>query len=114
MDRWTYTLKDGRSAIVRRATEDDAESLIRNINEVGEEEEWILTESVGNDVAREKVWIRDFDGRRSILYVAEVAGRIVGQVDGRISSFRKARHVASLGIAIIREYRGIGIGEALM
>jgi len=52
------------------------------------------------------------DGQR--IYVAEVGGRVVGQVDVRIPTFEKARHVANLGIAIVGAFRGLGIGRALM
>ncbi len=107
-------MKDGRTVVVRRATQDDADALMQNINEVGAEEEWILTERITNSVKQEREWIRGFDNENSVLYVAEVGGQVVGQVDVRIASFRKARHVANLGIAIIRAYRGIGVGRILM
>lgn len=107
-------MRDGRAVVIRRAVEGDAEQLLRNINEVAAEGEWILTESIPWDLRREKEWIRGFDDQWSVLYLAEVDRRVVGQVDGRISSYPKARHVASLGIAIVKAYRGLGIGQALM
>ncbi|HEV8595332.1 MAG TPA: GNAT family N-acetyltransferase [Thermoplasmata archaeon] len=114
MERWAHALKDGRTAVIRRAIEADAEALIRNINEVGAEQDWILTESLTWDLRREREWIRGFDDASSILYVAEVDGRVVGQIDAHTSTYPKARHVASLGIAIVRAYRGLGIGRLLM
>ncbi len=114
MERWTHEMKNGRTVVIRGAVETDAESILRNINEIGAEGDWILTESVGNDVPREREWIRGFDGRSSVLYVAEVDGRIVGQVDARIPPFLKARHVASLRIAIVKAYRELGIGHVLI
>jgi len=113
-DRWAYTTKDGRTVVIRRAGEPDAPQLMRNINEVGAEGDWILTESVGWDVVREREWVRGFDGRQSVLYVAEIDGRIVGQIDAHISTYPKAAHVASLGIAIVKGYRDVGIGRALL
>jgi RimJ/RimL family protein N-acetyltransferase len=113
-DRWAHPMKDGRACTIRRATEADADALMRNINEIGAEEEFILTERLTHSARREREWIRSFDNLTSVLYVAEVAGRVVGQVDVRISTFSKARHVANLGIAIVRAFRGLGIGRALM
>jgi len=113
-DRTAHTLKDGRTVVIRLATEADAEQLLRNINEVGAEEVWILTDSIAWDPIREREWIRGFDGRTSVLFVAEMEGRVVGQVDARISSFAKARHVANLGIVIVKSHRGVGVGRALM
>lgn len=114
MERWAHALKDGRTVVIRRAIEADAESLIRNINEVGAEGDWILTESLAWDLRREREWIRGFDDSSSVLYVGEVDGRVVGQVDAHIASYAKARHVSSLGIAITKSYRGLGIGRFLM
>ncbi len=113
-DRWAHAMKDGRTVVVRRAIERDAEQLLRNINDVGAEEDWILTEAIPWDPIREREWIRSFDDRISVLYVAEVDGRLIGQVDAHISTYPKARHVASLGIAIVKGYRELGIGRALM
>lgn len=114
MDRWAYTLKDGRTLVIRRATEADAPALLRNINEIGSEGDWILTERLTHGVKQEREWIRGFDNESSVLYVAQVGLDVVGQVDARISNFRKAQHTASLGIAIVKAYRELGIGRALM
>ena len=113
-ERWAHAAKDGRTIVVRRATEADAEQLLRNINEVGAEGDWILTESIPWDPLREREWIRGFDGATSLLLVAEVDRRVVGQLDVRIPGFPKARHVGNLGIAVVKAYRGIGVGRALM
>ena len=113
-DRWAHVLKDGRTCTIRRAFEADADALMRNINEIGAEGVYILTERLTHGMKQEKDWIRSFDDRSSILYVAEVGGRVVGQVDVRIPAFEKARHVANLGIAIVGPFRGVGIGRALM
>lgn len=112
--KWAHRLKDRRIAAIRRAVPGDAAALIRNINEIGAEGEWILTDSIPADLKREREWIRGFDNAWSVLYVAEVDGRVVGQIDARISRFQKARHVASLGIAILKDYRDLGLGRALM
>jgi len=107
-------MKDGRTCTIRRATEGDADALLRNINEIGAEGEFILTERVTHGARQERDWIRSFDDTSSVLYVAEVGGRVVGQLDVRISMFPKARHVANIGIAIVMAFRGLGIGRALI
>jgi ribosomal protein S18 acetylase RimI-like enzyme len=114
LERWAHAMKDGRTCVVRRAAEGDAEALIRNINEIGAEGDYILTERLTTSLRQERDWIRSFDNESSVLYVAEVGGRVVGQVDVRLPSFAKARHVANLGIAIVGAFRELGIGHALM
>ncbi len=110
----TVRLKDGRLATIRPATEADAASLQENINAIGAEIDFILTEGVGNDVEHEKEWIRQFDGMSSVLFVAVVDGRLVGQADVHPGRPPKESHVGTLGIAIANGYRSVGLGPALM
>ena len=110
----TIRLRDGRAATIRPATEDDAAALQENINAVGAEIDFILTEGVGDDVEHEKEWLRHFDGTTSVLFVSLVDGRLVGQADVHAGRPPKETHVGTLGIAIREGYRDIGLGRALI
>jgi ribosomal protein S18 acetylase RimI-like enzyme len=114
VDRREVVLRDGRSCIVRRANLDDAETLMANTNSIAVEGIYISREEPLKDLGAERDWIAGMDGRRRVLYVAEVGGRVVGAADVRSSPFKKEAHTRTLGIAIIREFRGLGIGKALM
>jgi len=107
-------LRDDRTATIRPATEDDAAALQENINAVGAEIDFILTESVGNDVEHEREWIRHFDGTSSVLFIADVDGKLVGAADVHPGRPPKESHVGTLGIAIRDGYRNLGLGRALM
>jgi RimJ/RimL family protein N-acetyltransferase len=50
----------------------------------------------------------------SIMLVAEAEGRIVGMIGCHGSKRRAHRHSAGLGITLLREYRGRGIGTLMM
>src|SRR5437879_11011019 len=110
----TVQLQDGRAATIRPATEADAAALQENINAIGAEIDFILTEGVGNDVEHEKEWVRQFDGMSSVLFVSDVDGKIVGQADVHPGRPPKESHVGTLGIAIRDGYREVGLGRALM
>ncbi len=110
----TARLRDGRTVVLRPATLDDAAGLMENINAVGAEIEWIISESVGHDVEREKDWIRQYDGAGSVLFLAEAGGRIVGQADVAPGRWPKETHVGTIGIAIQAAWRDAGLGRALM
>jgi len=107
-------LRDGRAATIRPATEDDAAALQENINAVGAEIDFILTEGVGDDVEHEREWIRQFDGRSSVLFVAVVDGKLVGQADVHSGRPPKESHAGTLGVAIREGYRNLGLGQAMM
>jgi len=110
----TIRLRDGRTATIHPAVESDAAALQENINAIGAEIDFILTEGVGNDVEHEKEWVRQFDGMSSVLFVSEVDGKIVGQADVHPGRPPKESHVGTLGIAIRDGYREVGLGRALM
>ena len=110
----TARLRDGRLATIRPATEADAAALQENINAIGAEIDYILTEGVGTDVASEREWVRQFDGTSSVLFVAEVGGKLVGQADVHPGRSPKESHVGTLGIAIRDGYRDLGLGRALL
>jgi len=54
------------------------------------------------------------DPRGQLWLVAEVGGRVVGGANPARGRWRKNAHTAEFGIAITREFRGLGIGEALL
>ncbi|RIK44793.1 MAG: GNAT family N-acetyltransferase [Chloroflexi bacterium] len=47
------------------------------------------------------------------ILVAEIDGRVVGQTGLHLSTRRRA-HVGGLGMAVLEEYRGRGVGAALL
>jgi len=110
----TVRLRDGRTTTIRPAAVDDAAQLLENVNAIGAEIVYLLTEQLGSDVEQEREWIREYDGATSVLLVAEVDGRIVGQADVQPGRYPKESHVGIVGVAIRDGYRGIGLGRAMM
>jgi len=109
-----HRLRDGREVVLREAAESDAAALLENINLVGAEHVYILTERVPNDLDTEREWVRGFDGAHSVLYVAEAGGKIVGQADAHRGGVPKNHHTATLGIAIREGWRDSGLGTLLV
>jgi len=110
----TVRLKNGRAVTIRPAVVDDAARLQENINSVGAEIDYILIETVGDNLDAEREWIREFDGVSSILLIAEDAGKIVGQADAHVGRSPKETHVGTIGIAIREGYRNLGLGRAMI
>jgi RimJ/RimL family protein N-acetyltransferase len=109
-------LKNGISVIIREAEIIDAENIIKVINRIGAEKVFILTESFIHDVDWEKNFIQEHvkDKKDALLVVAEIDGKIVGVSDVSCGRFLKNKHTAGLGISIVKEWRGLGIGTAMM
>ncbi len=51
---------------------------------------------------------------KELWLVAEVEGAIVGGADFKRGKPAKNEHVATLGIAVTRPFRGVGLGEYMM
>jgi len=110
----TVTLKDGRRAIVRAATPDDAEGWIANINAIGAERVYILTETFTRTLEEIREQFRSANPDEVLWLAAEIGGNLVGGADFRRGRRPKCAHTANLGIALVREARGVGLGEAMM
>ena len=109
-----FALKDGRTALIRRARPGDAAALLAHVNEVAAEGVFLQTERVEKSVAEEEEWISGFDGVSKLLIVAVVDNTLVGGADIRRGPQVKNAHVAELGIALGKSVRGQGLGRAMM
>ncbi|MFN7991168.1 MAG: GNAT family N-acetyltransferase [Candidatus Micrarchaeia archaeon] len=111
------TLRDGTVADIRfLSRRESVESLRDFINALVEERAQIIYDrKVGMKAERE--WIRARLGSRregtGYLLVAKVGGAIAGTSGADRGRFKERENV-SLGLAIARRYRGIGLGEALL
>lgn len=112
----SYLLKNGSSVVIRDAEVKDAENIINAINSVGAEKVYILTEIFAHDADWERNFIQEHvkEKKDFLLVVAEVEGNIVGTSSIHPGSSPKDRHVGGLGISIVKEWRGLGIGTAMM
>lgn len=107
-------LKDGRTAVVRSARPDDAEAWISNVNAIGAEGVYIMTERFARTLDEVRRQFDQADPRSELWLSAEIDGEVVGGADFRRGGASKNSHVASLGVAIRKEYRGLGLGKAMM
>ena len=109
-----WTLRDGRSVTVRRAVPDDAQRILEHVNRVAAEGVYIMTERLRHSLEEEREILRGFDGQAGLFLVALVADELVATADFRRGAQAKNAHTASLGIAIRKELRGLGLGRAML
>lgn len=117
MDRaFPFRTRDGRPGTVRPARPRDARACLRIVGgAVGERPRTL-------SVLEEELWdIREWRhhrldwSARGVSLVAEVAGRVAGQLTAtRGVGSRTRAHTAEFGITVAREARGIGVGRALL
>ncbi|MBR1841768.1 MAG: GNAT family N-acetyltransferase [Oscillospiraceae bacterium] len=113
-----FTLKNGESATVRSALEEDAEEIVRLFKACREETDFLLSyneeSKLTPDMEREIIAGMN-SSERSALLVIECGGVIAGTAGfSEVRDRIKLRHRASFGVNVLRDYWGRGLGRALV
>jgi RimJ/RimL family protein N-acetyltransferase len=102
--------------IIRKAVQEDAESLLLHFKKVLTEnpnffattlEEFTIT------VAEEVEFIHNLE-KNGLLLVAEVAGKIIGMLNFQLSPRKRFSHQGMFGMSIQEAYTNMGIGRSLI
>jgi RimJ/RimL family protein N-acetyltransferase len=110
----TVRLKDGRSAIIRRATPDDAAAITEFVNLVGAELQFTLRERATWTLEEERATLAAAVDPASAFFVAEIAGRLSGLLNVARGRWTKDFHAAEFGMSCRPDDRGVGLGTALL
>ena len=97
------------AVVVRPATEADVDRMVELYAAVAEEGRWIGAEAPVDTVDVRRRWAERLAGDHANL-VADAGGLVVGQVGMDLAPYG----VASLGMHVARDWRGRGVGTALV
>lgn len=110
--------RDGRRAILRSPSEEDAEALLENMRAIFEDGTGMAAtrdELPNLTVDEERAWIRARrEGPNEMFVLAEVEGALAGTLGVQAASRKRLSHVATLVITLAPAFRGLGLGDALM
>lgn len=110
------TLKDARTAVFRVPGEEDARELLQYLVDTAGETPFLLRtpEECTLTVEEEEIYLRNaaFDPNKTLI-LCTVDGRIAGNCQMERKTKLKNRHRAGIGIALRKEYWGLGIGTAM-
>ena len=111
-------LKDGRDVTLRHVLEEDAAAMIELVTTVIAETRFVTREPGEFDMSLEqeaKHLRKVYENEQRFWLVAVVDGRIVGSCEaGIVSSRLRFRHRANMGISVIKEFWGLGIGRMML
>lgn len=108
-------LKNGDQATIREIELSDAKALLEMIQSAVRTSDYLLSspEEVDFTIEEETAWIKATKSTKgTFLLVAEIGDKIIGDMEVRAGSYKKTAHIGTLGIAIIDEYRSVGLGSA--
>ena len=111
---WEFTSKDGREIVVRHAMPEDARHMHDGFCAVVEEGKWLPTLTPNGTISDWISWIHRTRTSRNVLLVAEIDEQYVGHLSLQPEEWDASQHVASLGLIVMKGYRGIGVGRSLM
>lgn len=103
--------------IIRKANKIDASALIEYLNVIGGESDFLTfgREEFGRDVKGEEEFIENtLRKKNALLIIAEVNGKIVGNLNFSGGSRERTAHTGEFGVSVLKEYWGKGIGEELI
>ena len=110
-------LSDGRVCVLREMVEDDAAAIIEFLPKTHIETDFVnyLPGEFDWSVERERDFLRArFANPISFSMAAEVDGRIIGLAGAAAQDLKRMRHHAEIGLAILKEFWGQGIGRRMM
>lgn len=113
-----FQLKSGEKIIVRGAVPEDAEALLAFGNKVlTDATEFFVTEpdEVPRTVEEEGKFLQEnLDAQGNIALVAESQGALVGFLNFKNHNRRRQKHRGAFGMSVGKEWRGKGVGSALI
>jgi RimJ/RimL family protein N-acetyltransferase len=104
----------GPEFVVRPARPEDAASFLELWNEVVAERKYVRTDRVRRGARYYRKSFRDAWNEDKASLVALDGKRVIGQLEVQREESPVTRHVASLGMMVLREWRGRGVGSALL
>jgi len=109
-------LNNGPTVEIREATVRDAEELIAAAKCYLRTSDYLLSyEEEFNPTKKEETeWIKSHDNANSLILVAIYDKKIIATLNVIAFTYRKLNHVATLGIGMLPEWRGVGLGYAMM
>ena len=106
-----------KDLVIRQIKESDAKKVLEAFLEITKTSKWLLTarEEGPKSVREELKYIRNHaKTKNSHLAMAMMRGEIVGLVGAEGANKRRNSHVAVVGLAIRKKWRGKGIGKEAM
>jgi len=100
--------------LVRPARPGDVGSFLEHLQSVADERRFIRTEQVGGSRRLWKHRFRRSLTDRTLSLVAVDGTKVIGSLGIQREAGRASEHVASLGMSVSKEWRGRGVGTALM
>jgi len=110
-------LRDGRVVTIRTVRSGDAAKILEYIDRVSGETDYLAQGrgELGWTLEKERAFIEDYlKADNKLLVLAEIGDNVVGAIGFTGGERKRMRHIGELGIAVVQECWGLGLGSVLM
>lgn len=102
---------------IREALPEDASQIVEVSKTIGDQTEFLVADEYGENMPihlleNQLETIHDSDNQ--LLLVAVVEEQIVGSASVRTSEEKRVSHIGEVGISLLKDYWGIGLGSVLL
>src|SRR3989344_3761849 len=113
-----FTSKSGKQITIRYPRWEDLDGMLKNINALARENTFI---AVSEEKTKEEEMdflcdtLKKMEKNDEVFLVVESEGKLVGSTGvTRETAHARSRHVGDIGIVVLKEFRGDGIGQELL
>ncbi len=110
-------MAEGIVLTIREATPEDAEELLRMMQIVGKETDYLVMDEKGMGLTPAALAIEiDYlrESMNNLLLVAIMDEAIIGTVSVKAAEQYRISHVGEIGISVLKAYWGMGLGTMLL
>lgn len=111
-----FRLEDGRSCLIRKMSEDDAEIMCAILPQTHLESDFLnyMPGEFNMTLEQEREFIRDHNAKPcSMAIAAELDGRIIGYAGAFALERKRYAHHAEFGLTVVKAFWGLGLGRGL-
>ncbi|MBU5582420.1 GNAT family N-acetyltransferase, partial [Enterococcus sp. S181_ASV_20] len=102
---------------LREAIPDDAAALLQVSQKIAEETDFLIMDEVGLGLSEEMLSLQLADlyaSENNLLLLALADEKIVGMASVKAAPEFTVAHIGEIGISVLKEFWGIGLGSALL
>lgn len=102
---------------IREAIPNDAEQVAAVLQQVGRETPYLVMDGTGAAIEVEELaqnFADLYESINNVLMVAIIDGKIVGTASVGASNKKRMEHLGEVGISVLKDYWGFGLGRAMM
>jgi RimJ/RimL family protein N-acetyltransferase len=102
---------------IREAIPDDAAAILAALKIIGSQTPYLVMDEKGLEMTPDEMsenLANLYDSPNNVLMVALADGKVIGTASVKASSKQRMEHIGEIGISILKDYWGFGLGSLMM